>query len=440
MPFIIMLFLLSPSVVPSLYKRNKQLNNIAALIFAASFFLTTLPFTESFTAITTTTTIMSSTNNKYLIRPYDPSIDRSSLDEICASETNDYLPKMADTYMNDASCSLLTLATMTTTGEEEYRQQQPQEDGVLEEEKKDGDSSSTTIVAIANYKRLTAQNAAWIEAVRTHSKYRNQGLASKLLQSMIELARDEDMTRNSNNQQENYPPTNILTCTVQSNVGMQRVLEKLGFVQTNTIAVLKFSTLKALPGWSTGDTTKIQGKPLLDALDLHHLISQDAKSVPTSSWTSVTTEEQLLKLLAQMKNEGGTCGFLPGLYEYIVPSPNRVDLKQSLEQGLVFALDIVVANNERSERAILAFTQDKRISTLKSNWVCSISAYSTLAFEAALHYAHSSDVAQRFGRTTEMIPFCLVFDDAVPIVEGNLAHALPRVDDECVVFSYKHMM
>ena len=378
----------------------------------------------------------STTNNKYLIRPYDPSIDRSSLDEICASETNDYLPKMADTYMNDASCSLLTVATMTTMGEEEYRQQQ-EEDGVLEEKK--NSDSSTTIVAIANYKRLTAQNAAWIEAVRTHSKFRNQGLASKLLQSMIELAKDEDMIRNSNTQQENYPPTNILTCTVQSNIGMQRVLEKLGFVQTNKISVLKFATLRELPGWSAEDTTKIQGKPLLDALDLHHLISQDAKSVPTSSWTSVTTEEQLLDLLAVMQNEGGTCGFLPGLYEYIVPSPNRVDLKQSLERGLVFALDVVAANG-RSERAILAFTRDKRISTLKSNWVCSISAHSTLAFEAALHYAHSSDIAQRFGGTTEMIPFCLVFDDAVPIVEGNLAHALPRVDDECVVFSYKHAM
>ena len=155
-----MLFLLSPSV-PLLYNRNKQLNIIAALLFAASFFLPTLSFTESFTAITTT--MSSTTNNKYLIRPYDPSIDRSSLDEICASETNDYLPKMVDTYMKDASCSLLTLATMTTAGEEDYRQQQPQEDGVLlEEEKKDSDSSNTTIVAIANYKRLSAQNAAWI--------------------------------------------------------------------------------------------------------------------------------------------------------------------------------------------------------------------------------------------------------------------------------------
>lgn len=32
--------------------------------------------------------------------------------------------------------------------------------------------------------------------------------------------------------------------------------------------------------------------------------------------------------------------------------------------------------------------------------------------------------------------FCLVFDDAVPLEEGTLAHALPRVTDECIVFSY----
>ncbi|KAL3794286.1 hypothetical protein HJC23_012411 [Cyclotella cryptica] len=34
------------------------------------------------------------------------------------------------------------------------------------------------------------------------------------------------------------------------------------------------------------------------------------------------------------------------------------------------------------------------------------------------------------------MPFCLVFDDAVPLVEGTLAYALPRVVDECWVYSY----
>ena len=33
-------------------------------------------------------------------------------------------------------------------------------------------------------------------------------------------------------------------------------------------------------------------------------------------------------------------------------------------------------------------------------------------------------------------PFSLVFDDAVPLNEGSLAHALPRIADECMIFSY----
>jgi len=396
----------------------------------------------------------------HIIRPYDPTRDRSSLEEICANIYNgtDYLPKVANSYVNDDSCSFLVLATTTNEEKGQQHQQQQQEDTIRQED--------DTIIAVANYKRLPAQNAAWIEAVRTHPNYRNQGLASKLLQSIIELSKEEDNHDRNNNNKQHSSPTNILTCTVKSNMGMQRVFEKLGFVQTNTITILSFSVLRQLPGWDAKDNTTIsQGKPLLDALDLYHLLSSDAKSVPASSWTTVTTEQQLLDLLNEMQSEGGTCGFLPGLHEYIVPGPNRVDLKQSLERGLVLVLTIPpddkemsgccnrkvhdMKNNTRrrrrssSERAILAFTQDERISSLKSNWVCSISAYSTLAFEAALHHAHSLEIAQRIhGSTerTEMVPFCLTFDDAVPVEEGTIAHALPRVEDECIVFSYKHLL
>lgn len=403
------------------------------------------------------------TSPHYHIRPYNPSRDRSSLEEICANiyGGSDYLPKVANNYVNDDSCSFLALTT-NKREEENGQPHQQQKDGQEEDE-------DDTIIAVANYKRLPAQNAAWIEAVRTHSNYRNQGLASKLLQSIIELAREEDSndrnsSSNNHQQQQQHSPTNVLTCTVKSNKGMQRVFEKLGFVQTNRIWILSFSVLRQLPGWDATDNnndtmstiTSSQGKPLLDALDLHHLVSSDARSIPSSSWTTVRTETQLLELLKEMQYEGGTCGFLPGLHEYIVPGPNRVDLKQSLERGLVLALDIpldkemsgctgednetTTNNGRRSERAILAFTQDERISSLKSNWVCSISAHSTLAFEAALHHAHSSEIAQRINGTNEMLPFCLTFDDAVPVEEeGTIAHALPRVDDECLVFSYKHM-
>ena len=176
--------------------------------------------------------------------------------------------------MNDDSCSFLAL---TTNKREE-------ENGQPHQQQKDGQEEDDTIIAVANYKRLPAQNAAWIEAVRTHSNYRNQGLASKLLQSIIELAREEDSndrnsSSNNHQQQQQHSPTNVLTCTVKSNKGMQRVFEKLGFVQTNRIWILSFSVLRQLPGWDATDNnndtmstiTSSQGKPLLDALDLHHL-------------------------------------------------------------------------------------------------------------------------------------------------------------------------
>ena len=376
------------------------------------------------------------TSPNYQIRPYDPTRDQTSLEEICANIYNgsDYLPKMANSYVNDNSCSFLALATK--------RKEDCQQHQLLQ--RKDGQEDDT-IIAVANFKRLPAQNAAWIEAVRTHSSYRNQGLASKLLQSIVELTKEEDRKN------KHQSPTNVLTCTVESNKGMQRVFDKLGFVQTNRISILSLSAIRQLPGWNAKDTTTSQGKPLLDALDLKHLLSPDARSIPASSWSTVTTENQLLALLKEIQSEGGTCGFLPGLHEYIVPGPNRVDLRQSMEQGLVLALDIPLddkemygcnektKNDEKSERAILAFTRDQRICSLKSNWVCSISAHSTLAFEAALCHAHSSEIAQRINGKTDMVPFWLTFDGAVPVEEGTIAHALPREDDECVVFSYRHM-
>ena len=420
------------------------------------------------------TTLTTTSPHYHTIRPYNPSRDRSSLEEICV-DISDYLPKVANSYVNDDSCSFLVLSTKRGDQQEDQNNGQPHQ-----QEEEDDDDDDDAIIAVANYKRLPAQNAAWIEAVRTHPHYRNQGLASKLLQSLIELAKEEDdkdrnrrssgsnNNNNNNNHQQQHSPTNVLTCTVKSNKGMQRVFEKLGFVQTNRISMLSFSVLRQLPGWgatenndnetmSTTITTSHGRKPLLDALDLHHLISSDARSIPASSWTTVKTETQLLELLKEMQRKGGTCGFLPGLHEYIVPGPNRLDLKQSLERGLVLALNIPLGDKEmsgcdgegnetttnngrRSERAILAFTQDERISSLESNWVCSISAHSTLTFEAALYHAHSSEIAQRINGTNEMVPFCLTFDDTVPVKEeGTIAHALPRVDDECLVFSYKHM-
>ena len=51
---------------------------------------------------------------------------------------------MADSYAADEACSFLALE----------------------------DASAARLAAVANYKRLHMQDAAWIEAVRTHKDYR----------------------------------------------------------------------------------------------------------------------------------------------------------------------------------------------------------------------------------------------------------------------------
>lgn len=414
--------------------------------------VSTLGSSFSFVPPTTATV-----NGDYQLRPYDPAreSDRTSLDEICANVYGgtDYLPAMAASYAADPACSLLVL-----TKNEISRSTEEDE----------------TILAVANYKRLHAQNIGWMEAVRTHPRHRNKGLATAILRSIVYLSKDEnDMQLHKNNAQ----PTKILTCTIQSNKGMLRALEKVGFVQCNTIPMVSMKVLRGLPGW-TPDCDK-SPQSLLDALDLRHLVSPIARTIPTSSWCTISTDHQLLEWLELCKKEGGCSGYIPGLHEYIVPGPNRVDLKQSMEQGLVLAMDFRTQTElscwDSVGVAILVFTRDKRISSLKSKWVCSIVAHSQLAFEAALWHAHSSDIARRMqsfhcggdnidahssdiarrmqsfhyggdnidplnteDESVTAVPFCLVFDDAVPLNEGTLSHALPIVTDECVVFSIQH--
>jgi GNAT superfamily N-acetyltransferase len=382
--------------------------------------------------------MMATGTGYYQLRPYDPTreSDRSSLDEICANVYGggDYLPAMAASYAADPACSFLTLT----------KNKNSSSSASIEEDE--------TLLAVANYKRLHAQNVGWIEAVRTHPRRRNQGLATALLRSVVHLSKEENDQRLHNGAQ----PTKIFTCTIQSNKGMIRALEKVGFVQCNTIPTLQLKVLKELPGW-TPDCDK-SPQPLLDALDLNHLVSPIARTIPSSSWCTISTEKQLLEWLERCKKEGGCSGYLPGLYEYIVPGPNRVDLKQSMEHGLVVAIDFRTQTDvscwDGAGLAILAFTQDERISSLKSKWVCSIVAHSQLAFEVALWHAHSSGIARQMqsfqcveanidplntvDELVAALPFCLVFDDAVPLTVGTLSHALPRVTDECVVFSYQH--
>lgn len=461
--------------------------------------------------------------SKYRLRPYNPArkADKISLDEICEHVYggSDYLPKMAEVYASDSSCSFLALtiptdaaaaaAASTSTvaaaafhsddqvediNEGIINSKERQETMTIDHDNRDDNTEDAVIqdriIAVANYKRLPSQNSAWIEAVRTHPHYRNQGLATIILRAIVDVASKteeenimqqlllrSEMAMNDCNKNNLPMTTRILTCTIQSNKSMIRALTKSGFKQCNTIPTLQFSTLRMLPGWKPNCPQGDKAEPLLHALDLTYLVSPIAKeavssfsSSSLSPWTVLSTEQQLIEYLQVCKKEGNCSGYLPGLYEYIIPGPNRHDLRTSLQSGLVLVLeywDAATTNSTTATattlgRAILALTQDERISSLKSKWVCSIVAYTRHAFEAALWMAHSDAIARRMmhlsshgcclnttkeneddeKKVEEVVavaqppPFCLVFDDAVPLEEGTLAHALPRVTDECIVFSF----
>ena len=159
-------------------------------------------------------TLSTTTMQNYKLREYNPTkeSDVLALEEICANVYGggDYLPKKAASYVSDNMCSFLAL---TTTKED--TQTNDEEDSVI---------------AVANYKRLPVQNSAWIEAVRTHPNHQGKGLATRLLRSILEIAKEEDDIHNKTEE-----PTNILTCTVESNKGMKKALERVGFIQSGSI-------------------------------------------------------------------------------------------------------------------------------------------------------------------------------------------------------------
>ncbi len=191
---------------------------------------------------------MATLTGDYQVGPYDLTreSDRTLLDEICANVYGgtDYLPAMAASYAADPVCSFLALTKSNILR------------SISTEE-------NETILAVANYKRLRAQNVGWIEAVRTHPRHPNKGLATDILRSIVNLSKDE-------NSMHNAQLSKILTCTIQSNKGMLRALEKVGFAQCNTILMLPLKVLKELPGWAPSCDESPQ--PLLDALDLRHLV------------------------------------------------------------------------------------------------------------------------------------------------------------------------
>ena len=229
-------------------------------------------------------------------------------------------------------------------------------------------TTTKVVVAVANMRKLNP-TMAWIEAVRTSQQHRNNGLAFRLLQSMLEGA-----ARHSSYKQ-------VLSCTSHSNKAMRRVFDKLQMKQLAQIQMIKFDALKALPGWAASDS-KPSCQHLLQALNVKHFVSERARSM---QWHAVESKKELERILANIQSKGG-CGFMPGIYQVV--DGQRV--QDAIQQGLVFSLD--------QDSAVVVFLRDARISSLKSNWSLSLAGVCDEHLQAALWYACSPNMQAKLTK------------------------------------------
>lgn len=320
----------------------------------------------------------------------------------------DYLPSIFKTYCDDPDCSFLALT------------------GV------DNDK----LLAVSNYRRI-GNDIAWFEAVRTAEDARGKGYARSLLQEMLESAKNEGRK-------------SLLSCTVASNIPMIKVFQKCGMNYICKLNMIDFSLFKTLPGWkrmkdqnNDSNEDKIVPQNLLSAMNLKHTIRENAKN--PSKVTAIKTQLELDDALQRMHESGGT-KFVPGLFSILSPS----QLSSSLDKGLIFFIESTSKNNDNSQDssssggdnndeavALLVLSRDERISSLKSNWICSIATNSHLALETALWYAcFSSDVQDRLE---DDVAFCLIFNDYDSSSGSNneksdFVSALPLAKDPCVLY------
>lgn len=317
--------------------------------------------------------------DEWNVRPYCPKRDRKDLEEICRNTFggSDYLPKMAATYADDPNSHFQALIHSN-------------------------DAKNSRLAAVANM-RMVNQKTGWLEGVRTSEDYRNKGLAFRLLQSLLKDAGAM-----------NYEQ--VLSCTVESNVAMRRVFEKLQLKELTQIQMIKFDALRSLTGWNANDAQPCQH--LIDSLDIEHLISKSARE---SKWSVIESKAQLEKILDTIRARGG-CGLMPGLYEVI----DGHCLQDCMAEQLVLSLE---------DEAVMVLLRDKRISTLKSNWSLCLAGTHDKHLQSALWHACSPELQSKLtrGMGERTTGFTVAFDGAIP-TNGALCSALPLTDDTCFVY------
>lgn len=335
----------------------------------------------------------SSSAPSYRLRKFAVGKDMEAIHDICRDVYGgaDYLPKTAPILADDPNSSFVVLADITTD--------RP--------------------AAVGNARRFKP-NMSWLEAIRTCPDHRSRGLARQLTASLIEWSHGEHGDA-------------MYSCTVESNVAMRKVFERTNMKELGQIHQCSFAELKKLPGWAADDdgggdmASSIPPKPLLPSLGVaDEMISDQAKQMQLAQ---IKSEDQLNKELALIKAKGGI-GHLVGLYE-LLPDEG---IRKSLDAYRVWK---VSTTTNPDDFALLALVHEAKISSLKSPWVCSISATSMLALEGALWSACSDHCLRRI---VGQVAFTVAFDvcgEAVDGQNGNMpaaVKALPLTDDACLLF------
>jgi len=310
------------------------------------------------------------------VRHFDISKDQAALEDICANVYggSDYLPSEGKNLAEDPNCSFLVLAS-------EYNDKP---------------------LAVANHRRINS-SLSWLECVRTCEQHRGKGLATKLIRNIVEESLAEGRQ--------------LMSCTVSSNTAMMRVFEKFGMTQLCRLRSIKSEELREQPGWSPGDERFAQ--PILKTFGLEQLVSERARN---AQWNLVKSNSEIGVILEMVGKCGGNKN-IPGLYEILDDSTKLMD---ALTKERIYSL-----RWENDEVAMIAMVLDDRINSLRSKWVCSIIATSSEAFDSALWHSCSAEVLHKLNAD---VAFHVVFDDAVPLINGSIASSLPLVTDPCVLY------
>lgn len=308
----------------------------------------------------------------YHIRPFDPARDQKDLEKICRKVYGgtDYLPKVAASLASDPASRFLVLE----------------------------DNNLGQLIAVGNVRKVKP-NMGWLEGVRTSEEHRGKGFAGMLTKHLI------DQCKMDNHQ--------VYTCTSQSNRAMQRIFDKVGMVFLNQIHQLSFSKLKQLPGWSSEDDRP--GQSLFKVTGLEGSIGESAR---TLNWSRVQNEDEFRSVMQEIKQAGGM-GHLPAIWELL----SEHEAQQSLVNGRMWKLEA------KGKAAVVAFTKEDKIQSLKSKWVCSIAATTPDALESALWHANSESCLSTLEGD---VAFTISMDGPI---SHALCESLPLADDPCVIFA-----